>query len=190
MKRLLCATALCSLCAAWCRAGPYITVSSGAATVQTNTIGEQTLRRNALGVGYGLTGMFALEVSGFRLADGTDDSGPFPGIHGDTISTEKLSGVAVGAVLRGRLSDWVTVYTKQSYVSLRDEVSGLTRGIDFQYWSHSVATISGWQPAVGLDFRLSRRVPLSLGVEVNQFFASNNNLRNLRSVMLNFSYGF
>ena len=190
MRACLLPIAVLCLPTAFLRAGPYVTVSSGAATVQTWVIGTENLRRESVSLGYGFTDPLAVEVSFFRIADASGDTGPSPGTHSDTFFTEKLRGIAIGPVLRARLAEGLTIFLKASYTSLRDDVSSMTEGVYAQYWSHSLTTISGWQPAVGLSFRLSKRVPLGLGAEMNQVFMSNDRVKELRSVLLDLSYGF
>jgi hypothetical protein len=178
--------------AAWAQSGPYVTLSSGTATFSAENNPSQTRRRDAIAVGYAANGVIAIEASYFGVQPAgyaaVDMTGPGffnPNFYPVT-SAMKLSGYAFGLVLRWKLSDRVTLFTKQSVTSIKAEES--TR-FNTGWTSNWNSTVRAYQPGVGIDFRLSQKTPLSFGLEVNRALISSYAVNGVTCVMVNFTYG-
>ncbi len=172
--------------------GPYVTLSSGTATFSSEATPSQTERRDAIAVGYAANGVIALEASYFGVQpagyEAEDLAGPGfynPNLYPVT-SAMKLSGYAFSLVLRWKLSDRVTLFTKQSTVSIKAEESTRYNTGGTSHWN---STVRAYQPSVGIDFRLSQETPVSLGLEVNRALTSRYPIKGLTCVMVNFTYG-
>jgi len=173
--------------------GPYFTLSSGTATFSSQATNGQTKRRDAVGAGFALNGVFAVEASYFRVQEARDAAEDLagPGFHNPSLfavtSGMKLSGYAYGPVLRWKVSDRVTLFTKQSAVTIKaDETDWFNTGSA----THRSYTVRAYQPSVGVDGRLSQRVPVRLGLEVSRALTDHYPVKNLTCVGLNLSYGF
>ncbi len=183
----LIALGLLAIAPAMAQTGPYVTVSSGRASFTSSPYllrSSFTKRRDSIGVGYGISDLVALEVSYFQVQSASVSySLPMPGHSTSINGQEKLSGFALGPVLRWQVTGFVTVYTRQSAVAVKDDVS------DSGY-SVSSRTFWGYQPSLGIAFRLTSKAPISLGVEVNRIFAGGDQAKEVTGFMANLSYGF
>ena len=173
--------------------GPYFTLSSGTATFGSQATNGQTKRRDAVGAGFALNGVFAVEASYFWVQEARDAAEDLagPGFHNPDFfpvaSGMKLCGYAYGPVLRWKVSDRVTLFTKQSAVTIKaDETDWFNTG-SATHWSY---TVRAYQPSLGIDLRLSQRAPVRLGLEVSRALTKNYPVKNLTCVGLNLSYGF
>lgn len=178
--------------AAMAQSGPYVTASAGLATFDSSTTGNQAKSREAICAGYVLSDLIALEVSYFRIqeAQGFEDF-PAPGISYTAETREKVSGFAFGPVFRWKLSEWATIFTKQSAVSIKDDESSVATYSpgNVRVSSNSNSTFSGYQPSVGINFRLTNKAPVSLGLELNRVFATSDRIKRITGIFVNLSYG-
>lgn len=175
---------------AMAQSGPYVTVSSGSATYSSSDLGSQTRRRDAISAGYLLSSLAALEVSYFQIEEATyypEQPVHFvPPLYAIK-AREKINGYAFGPVFRWKVSEQTTVFTRQSAVSIQiDETTEYNTG-PASNWN---STTWGYQPSVGLDFRLFRQTPVSLGVELNHVFTTTGRIKNITGFLVNLSYGF
>ncbi len=194
--RMALAFAVLGVVPAMAQSGPFVTASSGLVTFSTSIFGEQnnhTKRRDAISVGYVLSDLVAFDLSYFQVQSTEfTESFVFPGNSYSDTERDKLSGFAFGPVLRWKLADGVTVFTRQSAVAITDEETVTIRGYNVAYTttSKSNRTFWGYQPSVGINFRLTTKAPVSLGVELNHVFTGNGRVKDMTGLLLNLSYGF
>lgn len=178
--------------AAWAQSGPYVTLSSGTATFSAENNPSQTRRRDAIALGYAASRVIALEASYFWVQpqDYAADNPPSPGFQDPNFypktSEMRLSGYAFGLVFRWKLSDWVTLFTQQSVTSIKAEE---TTRYNIGWTAGWTSTIRAYQPGLGIDFRLSQKIPLRLGLEVSRALVSSYAFNGVTCVMVNFTYG-
>lgn len=184
----LIALALLALAPAMGQTGPYVNVSSGVATFTSSDYLERTSftkRRDAIGVGYAVNDLVALDVSYFQIQEANASyTLASPGPFGGTVNArEKLSGFAFGPVFRWKVTAVVTVFTRQSAVSIKDEITDS---------GHSVLSKTSWgyQPSIGLSFRLTSKAPVCLGLELNRVFSASGQAKDITGFLVNLSYGF
>jgi hypothetical protein len=173
------------------QAEPYAMISTGSANYSSPTIGSQTKRRDTLCVGYALNERITIEASYFQIQEAVYN--PEPLIHAPPSFTfavearEKKSGFAFGPVLRWKLSEEVTVFTKQSVASIRtDAVTVLNTGSSSN-WSY---TDWGYQPSAGVQFRPVKDSPVGVGLEISFLLTDRDRIKRLTTISLNLSYGF
>lgn len=178
--------------AARAQSGPYVTLSSGTATFSAENNPSQTRRRDAIAVGYAANRVIAFEASYFWVQPQgyAADNPPSPGFYDPNFypktSEMRLSGYAFGLVFRWKLSDRVTLFTKQSAVSIK---AGESTWYNTGWAGGWTSTIRAYQPGLGIDFRLSQKIPLRLGLEVNRALVSSYAANGVTSVLVNLSYG-
>ena len=174
------------------QAQPYAMISTGSTNYSSPTIGSQTKRRDTLSLGYALNERITVEGSYFQIQEAiyTPDlifppGGPPPSY---TIQArEKKSGFAIGPVIRWKLSEEVTVFTKQSLASIETDAVTVSNTGSSLSWSY---TDWGYQPSAGVHFRPVKDSPLGIGLEVSFLLTNRNRIKRLTSVVLNLSYGF
>lgn len=169
--------------------GPFVTASVGSAAFSSSVTPSLTSPRYGLSAGYAFSDLFAVDVSYFQTAEAKYVPDVFihaaPALYG-VEERQKISGFAFGPVFRWKLSDWVSVFTRQSYVSFKtDDVTLFNTGPT----ANRSLTTSGYQPSVGINFRFTKGAPFSVGLEVNHVLPSNDGIK-MTSVFANLSYGF
>ncbi|HUL52210.1 MAG TPA: outer membrane beta-barrel protein [Opitutaceae bacterium] len=172
------------------QAQPYAMLSTGSANYSSPTIGSQTKRRDTLGVGYALNERVAVEASIFQIQEATytPDLPTLPGQTTYTVQArEKKSGFAVGPVFRWKVLDQITVYTKQSFASIRTDAATVLNTGATTNWSYADW---GYQPSIGAQLRAAKDSPVGLGVELSFLLTNRNRIKRLTTLGLNLSYGF
>jgi hypothetical protein len=191
MKTRLLILAMLLVPAAVAQPGPYVTVSTGSATFSSSDAGNQTKRRDAVCAGYAVSDLIALEVSYFQIQEAKYSPDNLsllftPSYH-SIEGREKINGFAFGPVFRWRLSERVTVFTKQSAVSIQIDQTTVYNTGPSSNWN---STTWGYQPSVGLDFRVTSKTPLSLGLELNRVLTTSGRIKDITGILVNLSYGF
>jgi len=174
------------------QAQPYAMISTGSANYSSPTVGSQTKRRDTLSIGYALNERITVEASYFQIQETnyTPDlifpGGILPPSY-TVQAREKKSGYAFGPMIRWKLSEGISVFTKQSLACIRTEAVTVLNTGSSPSWSY---TDWGYRPSVGMQVRPVKDSPAGLGLEVSFLLTDRNRIKRLTTVALNLSYGF
>lgn len=192
MKTHLLIVVLLLALASGLQAQPYAMISTGSANYSSPYVGSQTKRRDTVSIGYALNERITVEASYFQIQEAIytpelifPPSSPPPSYTVE--AREKKSGFAFGPVLRWKLSEEVTVFTKQSLASIQTDAVTVSNTGSSSSWSF---TDWGYQPSVGVHVRPVKDSPVGIGLEVSFLLTDRNRIKRLTSVVLNLSYGF